>query len=404
MLTLDLLRYRIDGDSVTPVYLTVTGGKRYVGMAEQLIELAGAHVGRTLGEFEEAIEEMLGAAPDYKVYRGLAKILNEYLLTVAASDVDAEALRQKVFVTAAEGGPYARRPDLLFTRTYTERTEEIAGELGSSAETLLASLYSDLRENQVVESFDSSITPEELIERYNTALAQAMLYRATRMIIDVKDGYRTVFKYIKLARLMHSIRPHDGGYRIELDGPVSLFSNVERYGINMARLLPAIIKCEDWRLAAKVNVGGGEKLFRLSPRTGLRSHYRDEPVFDSAPEEAFYNKFVRNSKSKWTIEREGSVLDLKDTVLIPDFKFTHKKDGRVAHLEIIGFWTPEYLAKKLDKLSRVKEANIVVAVPESLNCSKDTFSGPVVRYKQRLLIKDVLPAVEEAAKRENEER
>jgi predicted nuclease of restriction endonuclease-like RecB superfamily len=179
---------------------------------------------------------------------------------------------------------------------------------------------------------------------------------------------------------------------------VSLFSNVERYGINMARLLPAIIKCEDWRLAAKVNVGGGEKLFRLSPRTGLRSHYRDEPVFDSAPEEAFYNKFVRNSKSKWTIEREGSVLDLKDTVLIPDFKFTHKKDGRVAHLEIIGFWTPEYLAKKLDKLSRVKEANIVVAVPESLNCSKDTFSGPVVRYKQRLLIKDVLPAVEEAAK------
>jgi len=206
-----------------------------------------------------------------------------------------------------------------------------------------------------------------------------------------------VFKHIKLARLMHSIKPYDGGYRIEIDGPMSLFSNVERYGISMAKLLPAVLKCENWRLAAKVNVSEGEKLFRLSPSVGLKSHYRDEPQFDSSPEEAFYNKFLRNSKSKWHIEREGSIIDLKDTVMIPDFKFTHKKDGRVAHLEIVGFWTPEYLAKKLDKLARAKETNIVVAVPEVLNCSNDQFKGHVVRYKQRLLIKDVLPEIENAA-------
>lgn len=402
MLTLDLLRFRVDGDSVTPVYLTVKGGSKYFGMAEQLIALAGSHVGATVGEFEESIEEMLGAAPDYKVYRGLSKVLSEYVITNASSKIDAEELRRKVFSQAAQDGPLVRRADLLFSKTAAARTEEIASEMGISPEALISCLYSDLRENQVIEGFDSSVTPEELIERYNTMLAQAMLYRATRMIVDVNDNYRMVFKYLKLARLMHAIKPREGGYRIDIDGPVSLFSNTERYGVNMARLLPAIIKCEDWRLAAKVNVGSEEKLFRLSPRAGLKSHYRDEPVFDSAPEEAFYNKFVRNSKSKWTIEREGSILDLKETVLIPDFKFTHKTDGRVTHLEIVGFWTPEYLAKKLDKLSRVNEANIVVAVPESLNCSNDAFSGPVVRYKQRLLIKDVLPAVEEAAKRNDE--
>lgn len=398
MLTLDLLRYRVEGDSVTPVYLATKGGRRYVEMAEQLVAIFGTHVGRTLGELDEAVEEMLGTAPDYKVYRGLAKVLSDYITLAPPTDLDAEELRKRSFTLAARSGPLARKADMLFANTAADKAAEIAGELGVPPEALPLLLYSDLKESQVIEGFDSSVTPIELIERYNTALAQAMLYRATRMIIDVSDGYRTVFKYIKLARLMHSIRPHGDGYRIDLDGPVSLFANVERYGINMARLLPAVLKCGDWRLAAKVNVGGGEKLFRLSPRTGLKSHYRDEPVFDSAPEEAFYNKFVRNSKSKWAIEREGSILDLKDTVMIPDFVFTHKKDGRVAHLEIIGFWTPEYLAKKLDKLSRVKEANVVVAVPDSLNCSREAFSGPVVRYKQRLLIKDVLPAIEEAAR------
>jgi len=37
-------------------------------------------------------------------------------------------------------------------------------------------------------------------------------------------------------------------------------------------------------------------------------------------------------------------------------------------------------------------------VPGSLNCSDDVFSGPVVHYKQRLMIKDVLPAIEAVAR------
>jgi len=398
MLTLDLLRYRVDGDAVTPVYLTITGGRKYLDIAERLVEMFRCCVGKTVGELDEEIEDAFGGGIDYKVYRGLAKMMGDYMETAPPVEVDAGEIRRQVFTMAASSGPLVRSPDLLFAQGAAERSVEIAREIGIEPDRLAAALYADLKENQVITRLDRSVTAVELVERYNTALAQAMLYRATRMIIDVRDNYRTVFKYIKLARLMHSIKPHDGGYRIEIDGPLSLFSNIERYGIAMAKLLPAVLKCGEWRLAAKVNVEGGEKLFRLSPRTGLKSHYRDEPPFDSSAEEAFFTKFTRNKKSKWTIEREGSILDLKETVLIPDFKFTHAKDGRTAHLEIVGFWTPEYLAKKLDKLSRVEESNVVVAVPDALNCSDDVFSGPVVHYKRRMMMKDVLPAIEEAAR------
>lgn len=393
MLTLDLLRYRVTGDTVRPIYLAIAGGKKYLAAAERIIDIYRSNSGRNLGELEEELDDTLGSAPDYKVYRGLAKMMEGYIETAPVIDIDAEGLRAKVFSLAAVNGPIVRTPDLVWTNTVSQRLAEIADEIGVSMDDIDRGLYCDLRERQVVRLLDSSITPVQLIERYNTALAQAMLYRATRMIVDVFDNYRTVFKYVKLARLMHSITPRDGGYRIEIDGPISLFSNVERYGIAMARLLPAVLKCARWRLAAKTNIGGAEKLFRLLPADGLTSHYRDEPEFDSSAEEAFYNKFKRNSKCKWLIEREGSVLDLKETVMIPDFKFTHQ-DGRVVHLEIVGFWTPEYLSKKLDKLSRVREANVLVAAPETLNCSNDQFPVPVIRFKSRLLIKDVLPALE----------
>lgn len=156
----------------------------------------------------------------------------------------------------------------------------------------------------------------------------------------------------------------------------------------------ALLKAKKWRMEAVVNTSHwGRKIFRLDHTCGLQSHYPDEPIFDSTAEEAFFEKFARNKKSKWTVEREGSILDLGDTVMIPDFVFRHP-DGREVHLEIVGFWTPEYLEKKLDKAKRAGLDNLILAVPEALNCAMNAYEGPVLRYKTRLLLKDVFPMLE----------
>jgi len=394
MLTLDLLRFSVRGDEVKPVFVTATGGRKYLSAAEQMIETFRRNIGRTVGELSGEIEELFGHLPDYKVYRGFAKLLHEYAAIEPASTIDAEALRRTVFTFAAQAGPPVRRADLLYAKTTSDKLADIAPRVGVPSEELPAMLYCDLPDNRVVRGLDPNLGARELIERYNTALAQAMLYRATRMTVEVFDSYRMVFTHIKLARLMYAIEPLRPGYRIVVDGPLSLFRNVERYGVAMARVLPAILKCRRWRLCAAVNVGAGERTFRLGPASGLTSHYRDQPRFDSAYEEAFFRKFSRNKKSKWTIEREAEVVDLGDAVMIPDFKFTHV-DGRVAHLEIVGFWTPEYLTRKLEKLAAANLPNMIVAIPKTLRCSNQEFGGPVIRYKQRLLIKDVLPALED---------
>lgn len=400
MLTLDLLRFSVRGDEVKPVFVTATGGRKYLSAAEQMIELFRHNVGGTVGELSGEIEELFGSTPDYKVYRGFAKLLHEYAVIEPPSTINAEALRRAAFTFAAQAGPPVRRADLIYAKATSEKLAEIAPRVGVPTKKLQAALYCDLSENRVVRDFDANLGAKELIGRYNTALAQAILYRATRMAVEVFDHYRVVFTHIKLARLMYAIEPLHPGYRILVDGPLSLFRNVERYGVAMSRVLPAILQCRKWSLCAAVNVGTvGEKTFRLDPSCGLTSHYRDQPQFDSAYEEAFFRKFSRNKRSKWRVEREAEVLDLRGAVMIPDFKFTHA-DGRVAHLEIVGFWTPEYLTRKLQKLAAANLPNMIVAVPNTLRCSDQEFAGPVIRYKQRLLIKDVLPVLEEVSVRE----
>jgi len=97
-----------------------------------------------------------------------------------------------------------------------------------------------------------------LLTRYNLALAQTVLYDATEMRIRVWDHFGTVFSYVKLFGLMHRIyrstptakrvgsTDQAAGYEAVLDGPTSLFSQSQKYGIRMANFLPALPLCDRW--------------------------------------------------------------------------------------------------------------------------------------------------------------
>jgi predicted nuclease of restriction endonuclease-like RecB superfamily len=63
-------------------------------------------------------------------------------------------------------------------------------------------------------------------------------------------------------------------------------------------------------------------------------------------------------------------------------------------LEIVGFWTPEYLTKKIDKINRANRNDLLIVVNENLNCSRDDFKGKVVYYKSRIKVEEVLGALD----------
>jgi predicted nuclease of restriction endonuclease-like RecB superfamily len=421
MLTLDLLRTRIRGDCIEPRYVD-TGSGRHRKLAAALIEIYAAHGDCRRGELDEALSRHSGDRVDYRIQRGLAKLLfDDHCDFGVVAALPPEQLRERVFAVAHSYHPVVREPDLFHVADRGLVIAEAGESCGLSGEQVEEGLYADLAQNHRLVSFQPP-SPQQLLNRYNVALAQAMLYRCREIEVtidpDHRARHRQLFSAIKFNRLIHTVTRERGGkgFRVVLDGPVSMFRHSQRYGVRMAVFLPALLQCRRWQLtavipekstAARGRSPRGEKetvakaaviarRFELDERTGLVSHYPERPQYDSSVEEVFARRFER-LKSDWALERESEFIDFKDAVMIPDFTFRHA-DGSTALLEIVGYWRPEYLSRKLAKLQQAKRSDMIVAVSQVLNVSRDELGklpGEVVFFKNRLDPAGVLERLEQ---------
>ncbi|GAF72223.1 unnamed protein product [marine sediment metagenome] len=182
----------------------------------------------------------------------------------------------------------------------------------------------------------------------------------------------------------------DDGVRVT--GPGSLFKKNRKYGTSLAKLLPVIMNAEKWQIHAiiETTIGGEPRIldFNLDSKNNVALPiYKESLVhFDSEVEQRFYRDFKALDLG-WEIVREPDVVKSGNYVVIPDFGFY--KDGLKHYLEIVGFWTPEYLKKKISKLKDA-EATITVAVNENLNCKKQDFLGDVIFYNNKIPMMDIV--------------
>ena len=126
---------------------------------------------------------------------------------------------------------------------------------------------------------------------------------------------------------------------LEIDGPQSLLTASTRYGMQLATFLPAVLlQTGAWALEAEIRWGKRRlrKQLVLDDTAGLVSHYRDTGAWTSRTEQWFRERWDRADTQGWRLE-PGTLLDLGDQrVLVPDL--TLHKDGRTAHLDIVGYW------------------------------------------------------------------
>jgi hypothetical protein len=60
-------------------------------------------------------------------------------------------------------------------------------------------------------------------------------------------------------------------------------------------------------------------------------------------------------------------------------------------MEVVGFWTEDYLRKKLYKLQHLEEENLIIVVDKKLACSKfKELKGNVIYYEREVPIKEIL--------------
>ena len=272
MLTNDLLRVSVRKGRVRPRYLDASDAEAS-GRAERLAALfaEAAEARWARQELDDAIEAIVGHGTDFLIWRGLAKLLLDRTTFATASAVDPIELRAALFDASMRPG--AALGDDAWR---AECTAEVAAALSITEAELEAGIYADLEARQRIESH-KPLGGRALIDRYNLALAQAVLYRATALEIELghqdPNRVRYLLSSLKFFGLMHRAWRTEAGVLLRIDGPASLFRKSKKYGLQMATFLPALVLMDDWGLKAELDWKGArsERHFELGPDDGLVS-------------------------------------------------------------------------------------------------------------------------------------
>ena len=311
------------------------------------------------------------------------------LLALAGTLPRPAALRQELFGAAAA----TDAPALVIA-------EAAAARLGLSREEVLNLLFADLPGERPVRAPNPPPTPAEAMLRTNLAIAQAVVMRASRLELRVEGGVRPIVRLAKLRGLLCTILdvPDLGRPMLELSGPFSLFQHTLLYGRALAELLPHLAWCARFELRAACSLRGrlatvcvdsGDPIFPATPPA----------LYDSRLEERFAADIAKLAPD-WDLLREPEPLRAAGTLIFPDFLLRHRLyPRRQVLIEVIGFWTPQYLTSKLEKL-RLADTVCLLCVDEDRACATaDSLADlpphlPVVRFRRRIDAAAVLREVE----------
>lgn len=384
---------------ILPDRLTTGRHGHYLDYAQAMLEVYRQGQGKTRRELHRQVAAIFADEDDCPSRRieAFCKLLDDESTYARDPKGKAARLRRKVFRLAAPSHPLVHEADRLFDHTERETKERIAKELGTTWEEIEDALFADVMEFHRLLEFSGYEDATALLRRYNVAQVQVALYLATEMVIWAEQDFKTILRHAKLAGLLHRIRrTKPGSYEIRLDGPASLLRQTRRYGVAMARLIPKLLACRGWRMRARVLTPrqGFEVSLELSPEDGLRSYLSSPEEFDSGVEEAFTRKWGEQPREGWRLIREGEVLHKGQKVFVPDFVFEHD-DGRRVIMEVVGFWTEEYLREKVQTLREFQEHNILLAVGKAGAKRISGLPEGTIFYKDALLIKNVLARLQQ---------
>ena len=322
----------------------------------------------------------------------------------------AHPARAAVIVTAlrrelggrARGGITARRirravlgRPALDASARTARLNDAAATLGISPREVDARMWSDLPGERLVTMPRGRPSERALCAVANLAIVQRALARAYDVRLRMSGNPRAVVRIAALEGLIHTARRSGAITSLELSGPLALFRNTTVYGRALGRLVPWLAWCERFELVARCDLGRGEGVLRLGSPLLLPPAPAPRR-FDSAIETRFARDLARVSTT-WRVLREPDVVPSGDHLLFPDFVLEHRVDAaRRWWVEIIGFWTLDYLVQKLARYRAAGLSNLILCIDAAREVSTaDLPAGAhVVRYRRHVPIDEVLGIVD----------
>jgi predicted nuclease of restriction endonuclease-like RecB superfamily len=401
MLSFEHVRTKRKGHEIVVEPLKGALRDRSLELAAALVSVARSRVGETREELERAFDELEVGPREKRVFQGLVKLVDDHCEFESEASIDPIELRRELFSLSAE-----RRRAGNFERGAV--VGEVAARHSATPTTIEKAIYADLKSAHRLVKCEVP-DAEGLLSLYERAQVQAVLLRATKVTANVRcrsaDAYRELFRKLKFRQLLHKIAPlDDGGYRLEIDGPFSLFDSVAKYGLELALTLPALEACDDLELSATIRPreGGAPLTFRYRSggvRESGEVRVRDEVAeLLAALEGIASEEGLEVALSERILDLPGLGLCVPDLVLRSRAK---KGRGRAApeevYVELLGFWSRDSVWKRVELVEKGLSERIVFAVSSRLRVSEevldDSASASLYVYKGRINPRALLRSV-----------
>jgi predicted nuclease of restriction endonuclease-like RecB superfamily len=303
------------------------------------------------------------------------------------SSLDPRSLRRDFFGLAAELRQQGRPLE--------EALEEESQRRGLSLEELREALYLDLPAERRICPLERLPDPPTLARLVNQHIAGSLLRSSTQVELLLQGRSRPLVRQILLRRLLATLHPRGEGLRIEVSGPMALFHHTTLYGRALTSLLPLLRHTDSFELLATCRLGDRDRVVQLGSGDPIFAVGLTSPAYDSQLEERFAQAFLKKAPD-WDLLREPEPIALPGGWIFPDFALVHRRDGRRWLLEIVGFWTPSYLERKLQRIRQAGRLDLIVAIDQKLACSAEELpqGTQLLRYKNRLDPRAVLAILE----------
>lgn len=367
--------------SLVPGYLT----ERDHPWLTALIDVYDQFVGRPRQELDARLGEPLGIECPPRRRAIALHVLDRIYRGAVTSAVPPPAVRAALF------GAAARRD-----RPALHVIEDVAAGLAITPQDLSAALFADVPALRRVSGPDHPPSAPLIALSANEEIVRRLVFRAAHVRIRVLGAAHAVVRQAKLGGLITIVRPgsRPGAVQLDVSGPFAVFRRTLVYGRMLARLIPIVAASGRFEVQCSCDLDGRRR--EVVVRSGDPIRPAIIRRYDSKLEERFARDF-RRAAPEYDVIREPEPVPAGGTLIFPDFAVRRRDDPRRRWMiEIVGFWTADYLKRKLAHLRAAGIPDLILCIDADRDCGRDELprDAKVVRYRKRIDVREVLRVME----------
>jgi len=276
-----------------------------------------------------------------------------------------------------------------------QRIASAAQAFEAPPDAVMAALWADLPDERLVVLPDGRPRELAVAAAANLRIIQRALLRCHELRLQVTGNARGVVRTAAVRGLLATARRHGDRVVLDISGPLALFHQTTVYGRALGSVVPHLAWCEQFVLDARCDLGQGPATFRLQPPLLLPPSSRPER-HDSKLEARFEREMARKAPT-WRVLREPSAVDAGTRLVFPDFELEHRTDpDRRWWVEIVGYWTTDYLTHKLASYRAANLPRIILCVDARRSLVEHELprDARLVRFDKHVSVDEILAIIE----------